>query len=368
MIRVGVLYGGRSGEHDVSLCSAASVVANLDPAKYDITAIGIDRSGKWYVQDAPEIIDDKDFGRVLKLEKRGVWSVNHYPEEGRLVLLDRESGERREVDVVFPVVHGTFCEDGTLQGLLDLAGVPYVGAGVAGSAIGMDKDVAKRLLRDAGIPVTPWITVQKAEWDSNGAAIRENAVKLLGLPLFVKPANAGSSVGVKKASDVNSLEEAVGFAFRFDTKILIEQAVDCREIECAVLGNHNPEASVPGEVIPGHEFYSYEAKYIDPDGAALKIPAQIDSALSEKIRRNAIAGYQALCCEGMARVDFFLEKNTGNIYLNEINTLPGFTTISMYPKLWEASGIPYADLLDRLIELALKRAGEKKSILTVKQD
>jgi D-alanine-D-alanine ligase len=320
------------------------------------------------VQETPTIIDDKDFGRVLKLDKRGSWSVNHYPEDGKLVLFDRDSGNRSEVDVVFPVVHGTFCEDGTLQGLLDLAGVPYVGAGVAGSAIGMDKDIAKRLLRDAGIPVTPWITVHKAEWDIKGNDIRDKAIKLMGLPLFVKPANAGSSVGVKKAPDAGSLEEAADYAFRFDTKILIEQAVDCREIECAVLGDHEPEASVPGEVIPGHEFYSYEAKYIDPNGAALKIPAQIDSALAEKIRRTAIDGYRALCCGGMARVDFFLEKNTGNIYLNEINTLPGFTTISMYPKLWEASGIPYADLLDRLIDLAFKRADEKKSILTVMQD
>lgn len=366
MIRVGVLFGGRSGEHDVSLCSAASVVSNLDPSKYGVVAIGIDRDGKWYVQDRPEIVDDKDFGRILKLYPRGLWSVNHFEQDGRLVLTEKGSGNRCEVDVVFPAVHGTFCEDGTLQGLLELAGVPYVGADVVGSAIGMDKDIAKRLLRDAGISTTPWVTVFHGEWKANSAEILHNAIGKLGLPLFVKPANAGSSVGVKKAKDETSARDAVEFAFRYDTKIIIETAVDCREIECAVLGNRDPRASVLGEIIPRHEFYSYEAKYIDPDGASLSIPAAVNEPLAGEIRNAAVNAYLALGCCGMARVDFFLEKGSDRYYLNEINTLPGFTTISMYPKLWGASGLTYGALLDRLIELAFERNSERKALLTTR--
>jgi D-alanine-D-alanine ligase len=366
MVRVGVLFGGRSGEHDVSLCSAASVVSNLDRNKYDVTAIGIDREGRWHVQERPEIVDDKDFGRILKLTPRGSWHVNHFERGGKLVLTESATGERCEVDVVFPAVHGTFCEDGTLQGLLELAGVPYVGADVAGSAIGMDKDVAKRLLRDAGIPTTPWVTVFRNEWLAGSGDILKKAITELGLPLFVKPANAGSSVGVKKAKDEASARDAVEFAFRYDTKIIIETAVDCREIECAVLGNREPEASVLGEIIPRHEFYSYEAKYIDPDGASLKIPAAVDEPLAGKIRSSAVEAFKALCCSGMARVDFFLEKSGGRYFLNEINTLPGFTTISMYPKLWEASGLAYGPLLDRLIGLAVERSGERKALLTTR--
>ncbi len=366
MVTVGVLFGGRSGEHDVSLCSAASVVSNLDPSRYRVVAIGIDREGRWFVQERPEIVDDKDFGRILKLDPRGSWSVNHYERGGKLVLTESGSGKSVEVDVVFPAVHGTFCEDGTLQGLLELSGVPYVGADVAGSAIGMDKDVAKRLLRDAGIPTTPWVTVFADVWRVNGAGILKEAIGKLGLPLFVKPANAGSSVGVKKAKDETSAREAVEYAFRYDTKVIIETAVDCREIECAVLGNRDPRASVLGEIIPRHEFYSYEAKYIDPEGASLKIPAAVDEPLAGEIRSSAVEAFQVLCCSGMARVDFFLEKSGTRYYLNEINTLPGFTTISMYPKLWNATGLAYGALLDRLIELAFERAGEKKSLLTTR--
>lgn len=363
MLTVGVLFGGRSGEHDVSLCSAASVVAALDPARYKTVAIGIDRDGRWYVQDRPVIVDDKDFGRVLQLEKKGSWRVNHYEDGNHLVLFNTDDRTSVSVDIVFPVVHGTYCEDGTLQGLLELAMVPFVGADTLGSAVGMDKDVAKRLLRDAGIPVVPWLTVLRAEWDRERGRILQEA-ETLGLPLFIKPARTGSSVGVKKVKDFAGVADAADFAFQYDDKILIEKGIEAREIECAVLGNGDPCASVLGEVIPRHEFYSYESKYIDPDGAELSMPAHVDTGASESIRRDAVRGYKALCCSGMARVDFFLDKTSGTHYLNEINTLPGFTGISMYPKLWECSGVSYNALIDALIELAMERHRSRMSIRT----
>ncbi len=364
MVRVGLLYGGRSGEHDVSLCSAASVAMNLDRNKYQIVAIGIDRKGKWHVQGEPEIIEDRDFGRKLSLKETGPWLVNHFEQDGMLTLYREGSGEKVGVDMLFPVLHGTYCEDGTLQGLLELARVPYVGADVIGSAVGMDKDVAKRLLRDGGIPVVPWITVRKDEWEQNHESICSAVAERIGFPAFVKPSNAGSSVGIKKVKRIEDLPEAMDFSFRYDLKILVEKAIDCREIECAVLGNGRPEASALGEIIPRHEFYSYEAKYIDPDGASLVIPADLGPETAESIRRCAVQAYLALACSGMARVDFFLDKKNGLFYLNEINTLPGFTTISMYPKLWEYSGLPYPRLLDRLIELALDRHRQRESLST----
>lgn len=363
-IRIGVLYGGRSGEHDVSLCSAASVVAALDRNKYNVTAIGIDRDGRWYVQENPQIVPDRDFGKKMALKKRGLWLVNHFEQKNKLHLYNIKGKEEVIVDVVFPVIHGTFCEDGTLQGLLDLAMVPYVGADVIGSAVGMDKDIAKRLLNQAGIPVVPSITVNKQRWQDDSTFIMKNVLENLGLPLFVKPVCTGSSVGVKKVKKKEDLAKAMNFAFQFDTRVMIEEAIDCREIECAVLGNENPVGSVLGEIIPNHEFYSYEAKYIDPNGAALKIPAKINKTLSDKIRRIAVEGYMALGCSSMARVDFFLDKKTNKFYLNEINTLPGFTSISMYPKLWEATGLKYSDLLDKLIALALDRHKKKLEIKT----
>ena len=364
-IRIGFLYGGRSGEHDVSLCSAASVFSALDRNKYYVTAIGIDRDGRWYVQDKPQIIPDKDFGRKMALKKSGTWLVNHFEQKNKLHLYNLKNKNKEVVvDVVIPVLHGTFGEDGTLQGLLELAMVPYVGADVIGSAVGMDKDVAKRLLNEAGIPVVPSVTVSKQQWQDNTKIISKIALAKLGLPLFVKPVCAGSSVGVKKVKKKELLAKAMNFAFQFDTRVMIERAVDCREIECAVLGNENPAASVLGEIIPHHEFYSYEAKYLDPEGAALKIPAQVKASLADKIRETALEGYMALGCSSMARVDFFLDKKTGKFYLNEINTLPGFTSISMYPKLWEATGLKYSDLLNKLIELALDRHRKKLEIKT----
>ncbi len=364
-LKIGVLYGGRSGEHHVSLCSAASVIAALDKSKYDVVAVGIDRDGRWYVQDQPEIVADKDFGKILSLKKRGLWLVNHFEQQNKLHIYNLESsGEKVTVDLIFPVLHGTYGEDGTLQGLLELAMVPYVGVDVAGSAIGMDKDIAKRLLKEAGIPVVPWITVGRHEWREQPEKILRKAAKELSLPLFVKPLCTGSSVGVKKVKVKKELAPAIDYAFQFDTRIMIETGIDCREIECAVLGNERLQASVLGEIIPQHEFYSYEAKYLDREGAKMNIPAKISAKLSTTIRKCAVAGFQALNCNAMARVDFFLDKKTNVFYLNEINTLPGFTSISMYPKLWEATGLPYGKLLDRLVDLALARLQEKSGSKT----
>ena len=363
--KIGVLYGGRSGEHNVSLCSAASVVYALDQNKYEVIAIGIDRDGRWYVQDKPEIIPDKDFGQILSLKKRGKWLVNHFEQENKLHIYNIENkNEEVIIDIVFPVLHGNYGEDGTLQGLLELAMVPYVGADVAGSAVGIDKDIAKRLLREAGIPVVPSLTISKHQWQDNPGIIIQDALSKLGMTLFVKPLCTGSSVGVKKVKGKELLPEAIDFAFQFDTRIMIEKAIDCREIECAVLGNENPAASILGEITPNHEFYSYEAKYIDPNGATMKIPADIDGNLAGLIRKAAVKGYIALACSSLARVDFFLDKKTNEFYLNEINTLPGFTSISMYPKLWEATGLKYSDLLDKLIALALERHRNKMNVKT----
>lgn len=364
MLTVGVLFGGRSGEHDVSLCSAASVVAAMDPGRYNVVAIGIDRDGRWYVQDRPVIVDDRDFGRILRMEKKGTWFVNHFEDNNALVLHNADNNTTVSVDVVFPAVHGTYCEDGTLQGLLELAMVPYVGADSVGSSVGIDKDITKRLLRDIGIPVVPWKTVFREEWDRDPAAVTRTIREEIPLPLFVKPARTGSSVGVKKVKSSEDLADAIAFAFQYDTRLLIEKGINAREIECAVLGNNDPQASILGEVKTRHEFYSYESKYIDPEGAELIIPAVIDEKTASTIRRAAVEGYRVLCCGGMARVDFFLDRDSGAYYLNEINTLPGFTSISMYPKLWANTGMDYPALIDRLIDLALERHRSRMSIRT----
>ncbi|MEN6469188.1 MAG: D-alanine--D-alanine ligase family protein [Smithella sp.] len=364
-LKIGVLYGGRSGEHDVSLCSAASVVTALNKSKYDIVAVGIDRDGRWYVQNQPEIITDKAFGKILSLKKQGLWLVNHFEQQNKLHIYNLENRKQDVVvDLIFPVLHGTYGEDGTLQGLLELAMVPYVGVDVAGSAVGMDKDIAKRLLKEAGIPVVPWMTISQHQWRKQSKKILRDALAGLELPLFVKPLCTGSSVGIKKVKVKKELADAMDYAFQFDTRIMIETGVDCREIECAVLGNDCPQASVLGEILPQHEFYSYEAKYLDPEGARMNIPAKIPAKLAAAIRKSAVTGFQALNCNAMARVDFFLDKKTNQFYLNEINTLPGFTSISMYPKLWEATGIKYRGLLDRLITLAFERHRAKSAIKT----
>jgi len=362
MLRVGIVFGGRSGEHDVSRCSAASVLQNLDASKYQAVAIGIDHDGKWYPDDSPVVTSDDVFGSVLNIKKTGNWFFNVYPENGRLNFFEKESGKNISVDMIFPVIHGTYCEDGKFQGILESAGVPYVGANVIGSAIGMDKDVAKRLLDHAGIPVVPWFTVHKSSWDKTSEFTTQEIKMSFGFPCFVKPANAGSSVGIYKVKNSVELSEKVLKAFEFDTKVLIEKAIDCREIEFAVLGNDDPRCSVAGEIVPNHEYYSYEAKYVDKNGAMLNIPADLESEYSDNMRQCAMEAYQILCLKGMCRIDFFIDKQTDKFYLNEVNTLPGFTSVSMYPKLWDYDGVAYSQLLDYLIDLALQIYAEKQTI------
>ena len=350
-LRVGILFGGRSGEHEVSLASAASVIRGLDPDKYEAVPIGISKEGHWLVGTAAQ----KMLPEVLRGGQRVTLTAD--PTDVALVRLDGSGGGQR-IDVVFPVMHGTFGEDGTIQGLLDLAGLPFVGAGVLGSSIGMDKDVSKRLLQAAKIPVVPWITVYRHDWQQNPEQI-QGAVELkFSYPVFVKPATLGSSVGMTKVHSRAELAPALNLAAEFAMKILVEEAVTAREIEVSVLGNHDLKASVPGEIVPHREFYDYTAKYLE-DGTQLLIPADLKPPQVQKIQKYAVDAFRCLELSGMARVDFFLEKSGGKIYLNEVNTIPGFTSISMYPKLWEASGIPFRELIDKLIELALEMHAEK---------
>ena len=355
-LRVGVLFGGESPEHEVSLQSAQNVVAALDPERYEAVLIGIDRSGRWHRAERANFLLEASDPRRIQLAASET-SLALAPGR-RADLVPLESGDPLPaLDVVFPVLHGPLGEDGTVQGLLRLAHLPFVGPGVLGSAVGMDKDVAKRLLRDAGIPVAPFLTVRRGE----PAPAWAEAKAELGSPLFVKPANMGSSVGVSKVGSGVDYDRALEEAFAYDTKLLLERSVHGRELECAVLGNERPEASVPGEVAPRHEFYSYEAKYLDEAGADLRIPADVDPEVAARVRDLSVRVFRTLCCEGMARVDFFLATEggggiePGDLIVNEINTIPGFTRISMYPKLWDATGVPYPELIDRLIALALER-------------
>ena len=350
-LRVGILFGGRSGEHEVSLASAASVIRGLDPEKYEAVPIGITKEGHWLVGSAAQ----KMLPEVLKSGQRVMMTAD--PTDAALIPLDRSGGGQR-IDVVFPVMHGTYGEDGTIQGLLDLAGVPFVGAGVLGSAIGMDKDVSKRLLQVAKIPVVPWIAVPRADWERNPKEIREAVEKKFKYPVFVKPASLGSSVGMTKVHSREELAPALNLASEFAMKILVEKCIVGREIEVSVLGNHDPKASIPGEIVPHREFYDYTAKYLE-EGSRILIPAKLKPAQVKTIQKYAVEAFRALELTGMARVDFFLEMKGGRIYLNEVNTIPGFTSISMYPKMWEASGIPFRKLIDRLIELALEMHREK---------
>ena len=350
-LRVGILFGGRSGEHEVSLASAASVIRGLDPDKYEAVPIGISKEGHWLTGAGAQ----KMLPEVLRQGQRVM--MNADPTDAALVRLDGSGGGQR-LDVVFPVIHGTFGEDGTIQGLLDLAGLPFVGSGVLGSAIGMDKDVAKRLLQVAKIPVVPWITVLRHEWEANQEAIQKAIEESFSYPVFVKPATLGSSVGMTKVHGREELAPAITLAAEFAMKILVEKSVTAREIEVSVLGNHEPKASIPGEIVPHREFYDYAAKYLE-EGTQLLIPAELKPAQVKKIQKLAVEAFRALELSGMARVDFFLEKKGGKLFLNEVNTIPGFTSISMYPKLWEATGIPFRELIDRLIVLALEQHREK---------
>jgi D-alanine-D-alanine ligase len=342
-LTVAILFGGQSAEHEISILSARNVLAALDRTRFEPLLIGIDKSGHWLRQDERRLIASARDPRQV--------TIAAGPPAGPL---PRADGPR--IDVVFPVLHGTLGEDGAMQGLLELAGLPYVGAGVLGSAIGMDKDVMKRLLRDAQIPVAPFVVVRREQFESRPQQALAS-IAALGLPLFTKPANAGSSVGVRKVQAVHELEAAVRHALQFDTKVIAEAAVAGREIELAVLGGHPPRVSVAGEIVVQHAdgFYSYDAKYLDPAGARLDLPARISAAELARAQALALQTFEVLECDGMARVDFFL-KPEGELLVNEINTIPGFTAISMYPKLWELSGVPATQLVTCLIELALERA------------
>jgi D-alanine-D-alanine ligase len=350
-LRVGVLFGGRSGEHEVSLASAASIIRGLDPQKYEAVPIGITKEGHWLIGAGAQ----KMLPEVLRTGQRVLMSAD--PTESALMPLDG-SPRGQKLDVVFPVIHGTFGEDGTMQGLLELAGLPFVGAGVLGSAIGMDKDVAKKLMQVAGIPVVPWIAVQRADWERQPKEIRRAIEKKFKYPVFVKPATLGSSVGMTKVHSRAELGPALDLAAEFAMKIMVERAVSAREIEVSVLGNHDPRASLPGEIVPHREFYDYAAKYLE-EGTKLLIPAKLKKSEVKKVQAMAVTAFRALELSGMARVDFFIEKRGGKIFLNEVNTIPGFTSISMYPKLWEANGIPFRELIGKLIDLALEQHREK---------
>jgi D-alanine-D-alanine ligase len=356
-LRVGLVYGGRSVEHEISLQSAGSILRNLDPSRYEVWRIAIDHDGRWRL-GAP--------GSALEAAlARGV-PVQLPPSPGTPALQPVGSGPGEPVtlDVVFPIVHGHGGEDGTLQGLLELAGLPYVGSGVLGSAIQMDKEVSKRLLEQAGVPVCPWRVVREGELAADPRGLARRLVDELGLPLFVKPANSGSSVGIAKIKELEALGRALAEATRYDTKLLVERALDAREIEVAVLGNEEPEASVPGEIRPRREWYDYEAKYVD-EGTELLVPAPLSPVESERVRELALRAFRALEGAGLGRVDFLMERATGAFYLNELNSLPGFTEVSMYPRLWEASDLPYPQLLDRLIELALARHARRSRLETL---
>jgi D-alanine-D-alanine ligase len=352
-IRVGVIFGGRSVEHEVSIVSAASVIGALDKEKYEVMPIGITPEGRWLSSE-----------RALELlrEQVDVESLPEHilvpdPRKQGLVELKDSSAQLspQRIDVAFPVLHGTFGEDGTIQGLLELADVPYVGAGVLGSAVGMDKVVQKQLLRQAKIRVTPDVWFTTSEFSSVSKKIIARIERGLHYPCFVKPANLGSSVGISKAHNRRELVEAVHLAGEYDLKILVEKSVEhAREIECSVLGNDRPIASVPGEIVPSNEFYDYDAKYVDGKSTAI-IPARLPKGVIRKIQQISTASFLVLNCSGMARVDFLITRRTNIVYLNELNTIPGFTSISMYPKLWQASGLSYSDLLDRLVQLAIER-------------
>lgn len=356
-IRVGILFGGQSAEHEISILSARNVLAALDRSRFEPVLIGIDREGRWLRQDPQKLLASARDPRLVRIEDA--------PPEAMTALIPMQgqpAAASGGIDVVFPVLHGTLGEDGAMQGLLEVAGLPYVGAGVLGSAVGMDKDVMKRLLRDAHIPVARFVTLRRAAFDADPAAACATAARL-GFPLFTKPANAGSSVGVRKVRASTELEAAIRHAFDFDTKVVAEEGIAGREIELAVLGGTPPLVSVAGEIIVQHPdgFYSYDAKYIDESGARLDLPAKISAQELTHAQALALAAFEVLECEGLARVDLFL-KADGTLLVNEINTLPGFTAISMYPKLMELSGISATVLVSRLIDLALARASTRAAI------
>jgi len=359
-VRVGVVFGGRSGEHEVSLISARSVMGALDPRKYEVVPIGIARDGRWLTGGDPMA----RLEAVLAGKDEPGPATGDFP-PGRITLIPGIGPEGfPQVDVVFPVLHGPYGEDGTIQGLFEMAGIPYVGAGVLGSAVGMDKVSSKMLLQAAGLPVADYMVVYRERWQERPDEAISAAERRFGYPCFVKPANLGSSVGITKAHKREELRVGLALAAEYDRRLLVERGVDAREIEVSVLGNEEPVASIPGEIVPSREFYDYAAKYLD-GSSELLIPAPLPGGLAEEIRDLAVRAYRVLDVAGMARVDFLLDRNTMCPFVSELNTIPGFTPISMYPKLWEASGLPYPRLLDRLIELALQRfAGRRRDRVT----
>ena len=388
-VRVGVLFGGRSGEHEVSLLSAASVVNAIDKEKYEVVPIGITKDGHWLTAAAAEALlqgkphdeskhlraGDPDAtpgaavlasGEAVVVPPEPVHPARRSltPFQSDATALRRAADRAINVDVIFPVLHGTFGEDGTIQGLLELADIPYVGAGVLGSAAGMDKDIMKSLFRAAGLPIVKHVTILRSDWDADPKKTEKIIDRTLKYPVFVKPANLGSSVGISKARTKKELGPAIYEAAKFDRKIVIEQGVGgakqkAREIECSVLGNDRPQASVPGEIVPIKEFYDYAAKYLD-EGSELIIPAKLTKPETKKVQELAMRAFQAVDCAGLARVDFLMDPKTRKLFVNEINTMPGFTAISMYPKLWAATGLSYSDLIDRLIQLGVERHQDKK--------
>src|SRR5271154_2999845 len=392
-IRVGILFGGRSGEHEVSLLSAASVFSAIDKDQYEVVPIGITKEGRWVTAaDAERLLQGKAAGEgarpshlragdpeatpgaavlakgesvVVPPEPQRHGSMAPFETDATLHALTRRASDRAiDVDVIFPVLHGTFGEDGTIQGLLELADMPYVGAGVLGSAAGMDKDIMKALFRAAGLPIVKHVTFLRSEWETSSKKGQKLVESKLNYPVFVKPANLGSSVGISKAHDGKELGPAIAEAAKFDRKIVIEEGVGgkknkAREIECAVLGNDDPKASIAGEIVPCKEFYDYDAKYLS-EGSELVIPAKITKTEMKTVQKLAIAAFQAVDCTGLARVDFLMDPKSRRIFVNEINTMPGFTAISMYPKLWAASGVAYPELIDRLIRLGIELHEDKK--------
>ncbi len=381
-LRVGVIYGGRSGEHEVSVASAASIMRHLDRTRYDPVPIRIEKDGRWTLADTPptsvSAADVLEHGRLGAAHParspRETFLVAH-PGDDTIVTIERRHSDPLEdgrsasvtglsLDVIFPVLHGPYGEDGTVQGLLELANVAYVGAGVLGSAVGMDKAVMKTLFAAAGLPIVPHMVVIRSHWERDARAVTSRVAAMLQYPVFVKPANLGSSVGISKAKTNEEFVAAMTLALQFDRKVVIEAGVPhAREIECGVLGNDAPEASIPGEIVPSREFYDYEAKYLD-EGSKPIIPAPLLDTQIRDVQRLSIEAFRAVDGAGMSRVDFLLDRDTGAMYVNEVNTIPGFTTISMYPRLWEASGLPYPSLIDRLITLALERHAEKQQLRT----
>lgn len=357
-LNIAILFGGKSAEHEVSLQSAKNIFEAIDKEKYNPILIGIDKNGKWLLNNSSDFLLNADNPKLIKLNPSSD-SIALAPQSDGNISNFTDKNKNIKIDVVFPILHGPFGEDGSIQGLLKLANIPFVGASVLGSAVGMDKDIMKRLLRDSGIPIGKFLVLKSHESIPEFQKIKDQ----LGLPFFIKPANMGSSVGINKIHNIDEYKKAISIAFDFDTKIIIEEYIKGREIECSILGNEDPIASNLGEIKINDEFYSYDTKYINEQGASLEIPANIPPKITKEIQEIAIKTFQTLSCEGLGRVDIFLKQNN-EIIVNEINTMPGFTKISMYPKLWESTGIPYKDLIDKLIQLAIKRFNKEQKLKT----